>query len=96
MNKKKLLSTLFVFVAMFYVTNIFAQAVSINSTGAAPHASAILDISSADKGLLIPRVELNDADLATPITAPADGLIIYNAAGTEPKGLYVWNASESK
>jgi hypothetical protein len=51
-----------------------------------PDASAVLDISSANKGLLIPRV-----DLATAINAPATGLMVFNTnnaygGGT---GLYI-------
>jgi hypothetical protein len=37
---------------------VFAQNVGINSTGATPAASAMLDISSSNSGLLIPRVAL--------------------------------------
>jgi hypothetical protein len=33
-----------------------SQNVGINATGNAPNSSAMLDIESADKGLLIPRV----------------------------------------
>ena len=36
----------------------FSQNVGINSTGALPAASAILDVASSDKGILIPRVAL--------------------------------------
>ncbi len=37
----------------------YAQNVGINTTGAIPNASSILDISSSSKGVLIPRVSLN-------------------------------------
>jgi len=45
--------------------------ISINTTGNAAHPSAILDISSTDKGLLIPRT------IPASVTA-VTGLIIYN------------------
>ncbi len=76
--------------------NIFGQAVSINTTGNAPDGSAMLDISATNKGVLIPRVQLDDATTADPVTSPADGLMIYNATGTEPKGLYVWDATDAQ
>jgi len=49
--------------------------VGINATGAAPDVSAILDISSATKGLLIPRMTSAQRDA---IQTPAQGLIVYN------------------
>lgn len=54
----------------------------------APHASAMLEISSSDKGFLFPRVSLqgtDDATQSTPtIPSPATGLMVYNQviAGT--------------
>ncbi|MFT6843237.1 MAG: hypothetical protein ACJASR_002012, partial [Psychroserpens sp.] len=56
--KKTLLST----VALIAISTS-AQNVGINSTGANADPSSILDVTSADKGLLIPRV--NIADLTT-------------------------------
>ena len=68
---------------------IQAQNVGINATGNAPNSSAMLDIESADKGLLIPRVSLTDiADVVT-IPTPALSLLVYNtnAAITGGSGL---------
>jgi hypothetical protein len=69
--------------------SIQAQNVGINATGNAPNSSAMLDIESADKGLLIPRVSLTDiADVVT-IPTPALSLLVYNtnAAITGGSGL---------
>ncbi len=52
----------------------FAQNVAINSTGAAPTASAMLDVSSTTSGLLIPRMTTAQR---TAIAAPATGLVVY-------------------
>lgn len=52
----------------------YAQHFGINSTGATPDASAILDIVSLDKGLLIPRVTLTDVTVASSITSPTTSL----------------------
>jgi|GEM_PF-2538794 len=46
--------------------------VSINTTGNPPDPSAILDVTSADKGILIPRISM----LSLPMT-PAPGLLVY-------------------
>jgi len=53
-----------------------AQNVSINATGALPHASAMLDVSAENKGLLLPRTSTTSR-LA--ITDPAIGLILYDS-----------------
>lgn len=45
---------------------------------ATPNASAILDISSSNKGILIPRVTLTGINDGTTISSPATGLIVYN------------------
>lgn len=80
-------------------TTLFAQNVGINSTGNNPDASAGLDVSFSDKGVLIPRVALTSKDAAGPITSPATALLVYNTAtaGTAPNnvnpGYYYWNGS---
>jgi hypothetical protein len=55
-----------------------AQNVGMSSTGATPDASAMLDIVSSSKGLLIPRVALTATDDEGPITSPATSLLVYN------------------
>jgi len=67
------------------------QAVGINSTGAAPNASAGLDVSFTNKGLLTPR--LTAAQRAA-IAAPATGLLVYQTdAGTQGAGFYFYNGT---
>lgn len=61
--------------------NMQAQNVGINSTGATPNTSAILDVSAIDKGLLIPRVNLISVTDAITIATPANSLMVYNMNG---------------
>lgn len=70
-----------------------AQNMAINTTGAAPNASTALDISSTDKGILIPRVVL--VSNTDPIsTAKPEGLLVYNNGGSfGSSGFYSWNGS---
>jgi hypothetical protein len=81
-------------------TLAIAQNVGINSTGAAPDASAILDVASTSKGLLVPRVALTAINAAGPITSPLTSLLVYNTAtaGSAPNnvvpGYYYWNGTE--
>ncbi|MFH1120707.1 MAG: hypothetical protein V1775_12870 [Bacteroidota bacterium] len=53
----------------------FAQGVSINTDNSNPDASAMLDVKSTTKGLLIPSMTTNQRNA---IVSPAEGLIIYN------------------
>jgi hypothetical protein len=61
-----------------------------------PDSSSILDITSADKGILIPRVSLTSATDQTTILAPAVGLLVYNtgASTLTYKGFVFWNGTE--
>jgi hypothetical protein len=60
-----------------------SKGVTINTTDDSADPSAILDVKSENKGILIPRVTQ-----ANRPTNPADGLIIYQIDGT--KGLYLY------
>ena len=48
----------------------------VNSDGSQPHSSAQLDVKSANKGLLLPRV----TSPASSIASPAAGLMVYDQA----------------
>ncbi len=62
----------------------FTQAqVAINTTNGSADASAMLDVSSTSKGLLLPRMTETQRQA---ISSPAKGLIVYQTDGTE--GLY--------
>ena len=56
--------------------------ISINEDGSTPDSSAILDVSSSNKGLLIPRMTETERDA---ISNPAVGLMIYNTTNHFPK-----------
>jgi hypothetical protein len=62
----------------------------------APDTSALLDISTTNKGLLIPRIALTSTSDGTTITLPAKSLLVYNTAtgGLSPAG-YWYNAGTS-
>jgi hypothetical protein len=74
----------------------FTEKVRIKGTGAmgigtsTPAASAILDLTSATKGFLPPR--MNTAQI-TAMAAPANGLMVYN---TENHKLYIFVASANR
>lgn len=77
-----------------------SQNVGISSSSSfTPDASAALDVSYTNKGLLIPRVALTANNVAGPVSSPATSLLVYNTAtaGTSPNnvvpGYYYWNGS---
>lgn len=65
-----------------------AQNVAINETGALPDASAMLDVQSTTKGLLVPRMT---AVQKSAIVAPATGLMIFQTDGVP--GYYYYNGA---
>ena len=70
-----------------------AQGTAINPTGTPADNSAMLDVSSADKGILVPRIALTDTVDATSIPVPAASLMVFNT--TSGNGLnpgYYYNA----
>lgn len=91
---------IYLFITVFILAlNTFSQNVAINATGAAPNASAMLDVSATNRGILIPNVALTATNAAGPIASPATSLLVYNTAtaGTPPNnvtpGYYYWDGS---
>jgi hypothetical protein len=76
MNKIKIF---FLAVAMMAGFALTAQ-VSINTDGSSPDGSAMMDIKSTDKGMLIPRM---DSAQRVVIELPAPGLLVYQTDQTE-------------
>jgi len=72
----KLIKVFFIFSPL-----LMGAQVGVNTT--TPDASSIMDISSSDKGLLIPR-------MSSFPTSPAKGLLIYRL---DLNGFYAWNGS---
>lgn len=64
------------------------QSMSINSSGAVPESSAMLDITSTSKGMLIPRMTKSQRDN---IDRPATSLMIYQTDNTP--GYYLFNGT---
>jgi len=99
MKKILLILVLLVCCFLLIMESASAQNIGINATGAAPAASAMLDISATNKGLLIPQVALTATNTAGPVTSPATSLLVYNTAtaGSSPNnvipGYYYWNGS---
>ena len=80
MNKRLLKQIALVFILTLGTQfSANAQNVGINETGANPDPSAMLDIATSNKGLLIPRLSKAQKSL---IASPANGLLVYQTDDT--------------
>lgn len=80
----KKLNFIILIILLLVTPSLYSQVgIGINST--TPEANASLDVSSYNKGLLLPRISMTSADLSSttsPINNPAEGLLIYNYDST--------------
>lgn len=86
------INILFILLTLF-ATGVLSQSIGINADGSAPDGSAMLDISSTEKGLLIPRLDIDDLTTEAPVTSPALGLMAFNTNTTTGIGLYYWDGA---
>ncbi len=80
----------FLFSALFFLLSLGvaqAQAVSINTDSSNPDPSAILDVKSTDKGMLVPRMTTAQR---TAIATPATGLLVFD---TDAGGFWFYNGT---
>lgn len=83
-----------------FTKTVIAQNMAINTTGNNPDVSAMLDVVSSNKGMLLPRVSLTSTTDATTIPSPATSLLVYNTnasiTGTHADGVgYYYNNGTS-
>ncbi len=85
----RVMKKIFFSILIIWVTNsnLVAQNIGINATGASPHPSAMLDVSSTSKGLLMPRMTTAQRNA---IVSPAEGLKVYD---TNTKTFWFYNGS---
>jgi hypothetical protein len=87
-----MMKNLFIFVFLLSAIKTMAQT-GIGTTS--PDPSAKLDVSASNKGFLPPRVTLTSLTVASPITNPAEGLLVYNNGANlnVAAGYYYWNGT---
>lgn len=81
------ISRLILFILLFIATQTQGQ-IGINTDSSSPDESAMLDVSSTEKGLLIPRMTTAQR---TAISSPATGLLVFD---TTTNSFWFYNASE--
>ncbi|NTW31556.1 MAG: hypothetical protein HGB12_02850 [Bacteroidetes bacterium] len=91
------LCLIFTFHFSLFTFNSFSQGAAINTTGAAANSSAMLDVSATNQGVLIPRVSLTSVTSASPVTSPANKLIVYNTNASIDQGngvgIYIYDST---
>jgi hypothetical protein len=80
MKKICLPAVIFITVTFLPLVQGYSQGLAVNTTAAAADASAMLDIASATKGMLAPRMTQAQR---TAISSPATGLLVYQTDGTD-------------
>lgn len=56
--------------------------------------NSLLELESLDKGLLLPRITINNLSLPDPLVAPVPaGMIVFSSGGSVPDGYYYWGGS---
>lgn len=73
---------------------LVAQGVAINPDGSVAAESAMLDIKSTSKGLLIPRINITDLSSSAPVTSPEVSLLVYNTNTSTGLGYYYWTGTK--
>ncbi|MCF8257121.1 MAG: tail fiber domain-containing protein [Flavobacteriales bacterium] len=70
-----------------------SDGVLIDYVGSTRDASAVLDVRSTDQGVLVPRISIPNLAAAAPVTAPAEGLLVYNTSAVTGVGHYYWDGT---
>ena len=83
---------LFISVLAFVQMNAQNGVAISNTAGDTPDGSAILDVKSANQGLLIPRVDIDDLSTAAPVSSPVTSLLVYNTNTTTGPGFFYWDS----
>jgi len=74
-------------IALFTSFSVMAQ-MAVNTSGSVANASAMLDVSSTSKGILVPRMTAAQRGL---ISSPATGLMVFQT--DSPTGYYYYNGA---
>ena len=79
--------SVFIFILLLHSSLLFSQ-VAINNDGSPPDPSAMLDVKSTTRGILIPRMT---AAQRGAIASPVNGLMTYQTDGAS--GFYYYSGS---
>jgi hypothetical protein len=76
-------------------TSLEAQIKVTDGTDLTMDQNSILELQSSNKGLLPPRVSINNLYLPAPLTAPVPaGMLVYSTGGAVTDGYYYWTGTK--
>jgi len=92
---------IFLILSLIFSLNSLAQnteGVKIGSVISPPNPSAMFEVQSSNKGVLFPKIQLQNISTYTPIAGvETEGIIVYNTndtiVGGCGKGYYTWNGT---
>lgn len=92
---RKISSTFVVLICLTFQTYAQQVVMSDDANYVSTASSALLDVKSTNKGVLLPRVALNSLTDNATVTSPINGLLVYNngTGSLTDKGVYYWNDS---
>jgi hypothetical protein len=95
MNKIK-----YILAAIFLATCFFPSFAQVKITDGAVltmDPNSLLELESTTRGLLIPRMAINNLSLPAPLSAPVPvGMQVYNNSATTTNGFYYWTGTSWK
>lgn len=93
MKKINQLFSLFTLMTFGLITTNLNAQVGIGTT--TPAGGSILDVTSIDKGLLVPRVSIANLTTIAPVTGGAtDGLLVWNTNAGTGVGYHYWDGAD--
>lgn len=89
---------LFIIYFLFFISFALQLNAQVGINTDDPDVSSILDINSTDKGMLVPRVELQSTTDANTILNPTNSLLVFNktAINDIAIGYYYWSTPLNK
>jgi len=82
-----------IFTLLILTSTALNAQVGIGTTS--PSGGALLDLTSADKGFLVPRVDINDLTDIVPVTGGATiGLLVWNTEISTGVGFHYWDGND--
>jgi hypothetical protein len=95
MSSNKIFLVLITFLLSGLSVTSLAQVKITDGVDLTMNANSLLELESTNKGLLIPRMAINNLNQADPLTAPVPtGMLVYSTGGLVPDGFYNWNGSK--
>ena len=104
MKKKNLTNEHIVFFsALLFIFFTFSTIAQVGINTITPAEGALLDVTSTDKGVMIPKVSIADLSTIDPVTgvtatvpglAAVEGLLVYNTNGTTGPGYFYWTGTQ--